>query len=138
MSTGIIDFSTLRKALSQLEEALVFWQARDDADPLKPHLRAAVIQAFEFTYELSVRMLRRELAERAQSADSVTDLSFNDLLRKAADAGLMTDPIAWRTWRAMRNSTSHTYDEPKADEVALAAREFAPVAAALLSKLQRG
>lgn len=56
--------------------------------PLKPHLRSAVTQSFEFTYELAIHSTRRVLIERAESADLMRDLSFNDLLRRALDAGL--------------------------------------------------
>ena len=114
MTAKPIDLSSLVKALAQLQEALRFWHELPQGAALKPHLRSAVIQSFEFTYELSVRMLRRVLIERSEAADLVIDLSFNDLLRKAADAGLLAEPGLWRQWREMRNATSHTYDEAKA------------------------
>ena len=68
MRSQTIDLSPLRKALAMLNEALTFWDAQPEAAPLKPHLRSAVIQSFEFTYELSVRLLRRVMIERAESA----------------------------------------------------------------------
>lgn len=137
MSQPAIDLTSLRKALAQLTEALQFWQQQAVGSALKPHLRSAVIQSFEFTYELSVRFLRRVLIERSESATLVADLSFNDLVRKGADAGLVADPGAWRTWREMRNVTSHAYNEAKAEEVAMQAGRFAQDAAALLAALER-
>jgi len=131
----LTDFSSLRKALAQLQEAVAFWKAQPDGHALKPHLRSAVIQSFEFVYELSIRMLRRVLMERAESADRVADLSFNELMRKGADVGLLEDPLAWRQWRELRNATSHTYDETLANEVATGATGFGPVATALLAAL---
>lgn len=136
MNAKPIDLSPLVKALSQLQEALSFWHAQPQDSALKPHLRAAVIQSFEFTYELSVRMIRRVLIERSEAADLVADLSFNDLLRKAADAGLLNAPDMWRQWREMRNSTSHTYDEAKAAEVAAGVERFATGAVELLARLE--
>jgi|CXWL01.1.fsa_nt_gi nucleotidyltransferase substrate binding protein (TIGR01987 family) len=135
MRPPTIDLSPLHKALALLNEALMFWNLQPDGTPLKPHLRSAVIQSFEFTYELSLRLLRRVLIERAESADRVADLSFNDLLRAAADAGLMPDPVRWRIWREMRNATSHAYDEAKAQAVAERAGAFAADATALLDAL---
>lgn len=120
-----IDFEPLQKALAQLMEAISFWQERADGDALKPHLRSAVIQSFEFTYELAVRTLRRVLIERAESADLVRDLSFSDLIRRALDAGLPTDLNLWRHWRDLRNSTRHTYDEEHAQAVVMEVPEFA-------------
>lgn len=135
MSQPVIDLAPLRKALGVLVEAMSLWQAETTGTVLKPHLRSAVIQSFEFTYELSVRTLRRALIERAIAADTVADLSFNDLLRQAADAGLLADPLAWRQWRELRNFTSHAYDEVKAEQVAAQATAFSADAAALLEAL---
>ena len=131
-----IDFSTLRKVLSVLREAIEFWRAQPVGAALKAHLRSAVIQSFEFSYELSMKLLRRSLMERAIAADSVTDLSFNDLMRLAADAGLVADPLSWRRWRELRNSTSHGYDERRAEEVAVGAQAFLPEALELLTCLE--
>ena len=79
--------------------------------------------------------MRRVLIERSEAADLVADLSFIDLLRKAADAGLIAGPARWREWREMRNATSHAYDEAKAQALALRAAGFAEDAAALLKAL---
>ena len=135
MTSAPIDLSSLCKALAQLREAIAFWQTRVDGDPLKPHLRSSVIQSFEFSYELSVRAARRVLIERAESADLVRDLSFNDLLRRALDAGFPMALDAWRRWRDLRNGTSHAYDEERAQEVALAALAFVEDANSLLDHL---
>lgn len=113
----------------------MFWNAQADGTPLKPHLRSAVIQSFEFTYELSLRLLRRILMERAASADLVASRSFNDLLRRGADAGLLSDPVRWREWREMRNACSHAYDEVTAQAMVARAGAFAEDAATLLDSL---
>ncbi|MDH4392822.1 MAG: HI0074 family nucleotidyltransferase substrate-binding subunit [Aquabacterium sp.] len=131
-----IDLSPLRKAIGWLTEALMLWHAQAEGSVLKPHLRSAVIQSFEFSYELSLRSLRRVLVERAGSADRIIDLSFHELLRHAADAGLVQDPNAWRTWRELRNATSHADDEGKAQQVAHDAERFCVDARALLGALE--
>ena len=136
MTAPSIDLSPLRRSQAVLREALAFWHEQPEGSKLKPHLRSAVIQSFEFCYELSLRSLRRVLIERAAAADPVVDLSFNDLLRLAADAGLMQEPLRWRDWRELRNATSHAYDEAKAQAVATGAEAFSDDAAALLSALE--
>ena len=135
MTRAPIDFNPLRNALLQLNEAIVFWQNLAQGDPLQPHLRSAVIQSFEFTYELALRTVRRVLVERSESADLIRDLSFSDLIRSALDAGLPTDLIAWRRWRDVRNSTSHTYDEERAQAVVVKVPEFAAQVTVLLEAL---
>ena len=136
MSLGSIDLAPLRRALGWLNEALMLWRAQADGSVLKPHLRLAVIQSFEYCYELSVRGLRRVRIERAITSDRVADQSFNELLRSAADAALIDDLVAWRAWRELRNATSHAYDETKAQRVAEQAEGFAVDAAALLAALE--
>ena len=74
MTAKPIDLSSLVKALAQLQEALRFWHELPQGAPPKPHLRSAVLQSFEFTYELSVRMLKRVLIERSEVADLVIEL----------------------------------------------------------------
>jgi nucleotidyltransferase substrate binding protein (TIGR01987 family) len=137
MDKMVIDLSALQRALGQLTEALSLWHEQPQGSVLKRHLRSAVIQSFEFSYELAMRSLRRVLIERASAADRVVDLSFNELLRAAADAGLMDNPLAWREWRELRNATSHAYDEAKAQQVAEDAQRFAVSAALLLAALER-
>ena len=131
-----IDLAPLRRSGATLDEALDFWRREPDGSPLKRHLRSSVIRSFEFVYELVIRLLRRTLIERAASAERAGDLSFNDLLRGGADAGLIVDPMRWRVWCEMRNSTSHADDEAKAEAVAGRVGDFAADAKALLRALE--
>ncbi len=136
MAAFPVALGSLRKSIAVLNEAIAFWHAEAPQSPLKRHLRSAVVQSFEFTYELSVRSLRRVLIERAEAADRIADLSFTDLVRKGADAGIVQQPAAWREWREMRNATSHAYNEAKAEAVALGAGGFAVEAARLLAAME--
>jgi len=135
MPLSPIDLTPLRRALDALAGALHYWQAEPDGSGRKPHLRAGVIQSFECSDELSMRLLRRVLIERALAAPLVADLSFNDLLRTAADAGLIDAPLASRRWRDWRNRTSHGDNEAQAQAIAEAARDFLADAQTLLQRL---
>lgn len=135
MAEPQITLEPLRKALQSLHSALHYWQCEEPESGRKPHLRAGVIQSFEFSYELSMRLLRRVLMERATVPPQVVDLSFNDLLRLGADAGLLPDALGWRRWRELRNRTSHAYDEKQAQLIAEAASAFLEEAQALLQRL---
>ena len=117
MAATSIDTGPLRRALAMLREALDFWHQQADGTPLKPHLRSAVIQSFEFSYELSVRLLRRVLIERAA-------------------AGVLAEPLRWGGWRELRNATSEAYDEGTAQAVAGKSAAFLVDAEALLLQLE--
>ncbi len=135
---SMIDISPLHRAVAQLEGALAYANsdlASGNAD-LAPHLRAAAIQAFEFTYELSIKMLRRYLAEASPSPSTVEELDFSGLVRMGLAAGLLQEEIeAWRGFRLARGITSHTYDEAKAQSVFASIPRFLAEARYLLGQI---
>lgn len=77
-------------------------------------LIAGAIQKFEFVYELSLKMIKRQLKVIAIADDFVEAESFMDILRQALKYGLIDDMNSWIAYRQMRNITSHTYDQNKA------------------------
>ena len=87
--SAAIDLSPLRKALGWLSEALMLWREQPSGSVLKPHLRSAVIQSFEFSYELSVRSLRDPSAWRiGRELRNATSHAYDEAKaeRVAADA----------------------------------------------------
>jgi nucleotidyltransferase substrate binding protein (TIGR01987 family) len=128
-----LDIKPLERALGQFEIAVAAW----DAAPQDALIRDAVIQRFEFTYELSMKMLRRYLRLVAISEDEVNDLTFRDLIRRASDLNLIKGDLgSWVAFRQARNDTVHTYNETRAIEVAGATTKFALEARTLLEALK--
>lgn len=132
-----LDFTSLEKALDQLAQSLEYCEsdlAKKDAK-LFFHLRAGAIQAFEFSYELSIKMLRRQLSE-IESPEEIKRLSFRDLIRSGAESGFIDDPTHWFQFREFRNMTSHTYDEKLASKIYEILPLFVGKAGDLLEKLK--
>ena len=128
----MIDYTPLKKAVQQLTDALEE-QARE---PDRPLLRAGVIQTFEYTYELSHKMLRRYLASIDPSPTAIEELSFEGLIRRGDEAGLLQSPVAvWKKFREARSITSHTYNEDKAQEVFARVPSFQKEVSFLLQRL---
>jgi len=116
-----LDIGALEKAVSSLEAAL----ARHDQTPGDDMIRDACIQRFEFTYELSHKMLKRYLEATSANPDEIDNLSFQDLIRTGSERGLLlSDWSRWKDYRTARSTTSHTYDEDKAREVVAIVPEF--------------
>lgn len=91
---------------------------RSSEVPLDDVIRDACIQRFEFTYELSHKMLKRFLEATSANPAEVDAMSFQDLIRLGSERGLLLgDWFQWREFRGARAATSHTYDEHKAAEV---------------------
>src|SRR5262249_14180679 len=101
-------------------------------------LRDGLIHRFEFTYELSHKMLTRYLKETAASPDEVDRMPLPGLIRTGTARGwLRSDWPAWRQFREMRTRTSHTYDAKVAEQVASTIPAFVEEAEHLCAELQR-
>jgi nucleotidyltransferase substrate binding protein (TIGR01987 family) len=129
----------LEKALKQLQRSLTYLGSPPaKKDPvLREQFRAASIQAFEYSYELAAKMIRRQLAQIEPSSAEVREMAFADLLRTAADAGLIPDVKRFLDYRDARNRTSHTYEESTAKEVAKVIPHFVKDVSFLLTELQK-
>ncbi len=91
----ILDLSAFHKALASLARAI----ARSRQAPEDEELRDAVIQRFEFTFELAWKTIKRQLEQEVAEPASVDRLAFHDLLREAAERGLLSDVEAWMEYR---------------------------------------
>lgn len=131
--TSRLNLSPLDGALTLLRRALTRWQESNSQDE---ELRDACIQRFEYTFELSWKMLKRCLELDLPDSHSVDALSFRDLIRTEAERGLITDADAWMVFRDRRSITSHTYDAVKAAAVAASIAPFAERAGELLANFQ--
>lgn len=133
-----LDFSSLANAIKQLEKSLSYASselAQNDAG-LFEQLRNSVIQCFEFTYELSHKMLKRYLEQTSASPEEVDLSSFQAIIRMGNEKGLLrSDWLRWKAYRQARTDSSHTYDAKKAQAVFEIASEFLEESQFLLAQL---
>lgn len=124
----------LQKAVATLERALNAPVASMDELSKELH-RDAVIQRFEYTYELAWKFLRRTIKDIDKTAlDDL--LTKQDLFRKAVQLKLIPDAAPWMDYHTARNKTSHAYDEVVAKEVFDAAVRFLDDVRSLLTILE--
>ena len=97
--------------------------------------RTAAVKSFEYAYEISVRLVRRQLEAMSASAAEIEQLEFKTLMRTAAEKGIIDDPLPWLLFREKRNITSHTYDETKSVDVLAVIPQFLERAGFLLQRL---
>jgi nucleotidyltransferase substrate binding protein (TIGR01987 family) len=129
-----LDLSSLDKVLRLLSEALQAY-ALDASNSL---YRDASIQRFEFSYELSHKMLKRYLELAAPNPVAIDELAFPDLIRTASEQGLLRNGWdKWKDYRKARSITSHTYDESTAIEVMQIVPDFLLEGQALLAELKK-
>ena len=129
-----LDIRSLETAVTRLAEGL----ARHQRDTSDIQIRDGLIQRFEFTYELCWKMLKRYLEMESAVTDTFDHMNLADLIRIGNEHGLVLgDWPVWRTYRALRSMTSHTYDEAKALEVVARIPAFLADAAFLRDELRR-
>jgi nucleotidyltransferase substrate binding protein (TIGR01987 family) len=119
-----LNLAPLAKAVDSLRDALT--------QPKNPYTRDASIQRFEYTFELSWKMLRRYLATEA----AVETFNLKELFRQAGRQGIIANVESWFSYLKGRNLTSHTYNEKTAEETYLLASAFLHDAQALLDALR--
>ena len=128
-----LDLTPLTNALQRLSEGIVRYRA----DTTDTQIRDGLIQRFEFTYEISHKMLKRFLEFTAANQSEFDSMPFADLIRTGNERGLLLGNWSdWKRYREMRSRTSHAYDE----EIALGVVEGIPAFLAegefLLKQLQ--
>lgn len=129
-----LDIGALEKAVVRLEEGLIRYRQ----DITDSQIRDGLIQRFEFTYELSHKMLKRYLEAASASPHIYEAMPFPDQIRSGNEQGLLLgDWPAWKSYRDMRSRTSHTYDEVQALEVVAGIPAFLDEAKFLRDQLRR-
>jgi nucleotidyltransferase substrate binding protein (TIGR01987 family) len=127
-----LDISPLERAIGSLEAAL----AQYDQTP-NDIVRDACIQRFEFTYELSYKMLKRFLEATSENPAAYDKLSFQNIIRAGTERDLLLHDLPrWIDYRTARGTTSHAYDETKAREVFAAIPDFVEEARHLRDRLR--
>ncbi|MGH8479357.1 MAG: nucleotidyltransferase substrate binding protein [Gammaproteobacteria bacterium] len=135
-----LDLTPLADAIASFEEGLAVvsndnW-FNSQTEAVRNTLIAGVIQNFEFVYEIGIKMIRRRIELDAATPAEADFADFRDLLRTAAERGLVGDVEAWFEYRKLRNITSHTYDHEKARHVYRGTVAFLSDAKALLRNLE--
>ena len=128
-----LDFSSLAKAVASLAAALDASKTRGGDE----FIRDASIQRFEYTYELCIKSLRRQLEAMSDSPADLDALSYRDMIRTGVERGLLKSEESWFGYRELRNITSHVYDPAKARRVFRALPRFLRDAKALHAHLRK-
>lgn len=127
-----LDFSSLEKALASLDKAFVRAEAHLGDD----ELRDACIQRFEYSFELSWKMLKRQIEQEVGTSPEVDTYSKKGLFRAGGERGLIHDVEAWFNYLEKRNLTVHTYDQGHAEEVYKVIGNFLKDSQSLLKNLK--
>jgi nucleotidyltransferase substrate binding protein (TIGR01987 family) len=127
-----LDLSSFKKAMTSFKEAIDKYA--EDKNNL--FVRDSVIQRFECSYSLSLKMIKRYL--EVNGMDNVDTFTFNEMIRTANENGLLLSNLEkWNDFRLKRNITSHTYDAKKADEITSIVDDFYKEVSFLFDELNK-
>ncbi len=108
-----LDISSLEKATISLEKAILEYEKTNSE-----FVRDSCIQRFEYTYELSWKTLKRYLELVSPNPNEIDMLSFQELIREANEKNLLlSNWETWKLYRIYRGTTSHAYNQNKANEI---------------------
>lgn len=102
--------SNYSKALLRLSDAVELAGQR----PLTPLEQQGLIQAFEFTHELALNLMKDYFFWQGNAALT----GSRDASREAFAKGLVDDGEGWMEMIKSRNLSSHTYNEAVAEAIA--------------------
>jgi nucleotidyltransferase substrate binding protein, HI0074 family len=102
-------FNNYKKALKQLMEAVELTKERELSNLEKQGL----VQAYEFTQELSWKVLK----DFMQSRGTQDLFGSKDAVREAFKIGVIENGDIWMDMIKSRNLTSHTYNESAIEEI---------------------
>ncbi|MCX7123219.1 MAG: HI0074 family nucleotidyltransferase substrate-binding subunit [Gammaproteobacteria bacterium] len=125
-----LNFDALQAAIAQFEKGIqeAFRHRENEL------MRDGVIQRFEYTMDLSWKMIQRYL--KLIQVEESAIRSKNDLFREAARLQIIEDAETWIGHYAARNESSHDYHTEKAEQVFAQAKLFLPDVKKLLETLQ--
>lgn len=127
-----LDLTSFENAINSLNSIIT----RYHNDNFDIDIRDAVIQRFEYTYSLAIKMMTRYINKVSPSTEA--DMTFNEIIRKSNRLGLLKNNLdKWTEYRQKRNMTSHTYDEKIANLVVNIIPEFKDEVDFLLNKLKQ-
>jgi nucleotidyltransferase substrate binding protein (TIGR01987 family) len=103
-------FDNYRKALFLLSDAL-----KDGADKLSLLEKEGTLQRFEFTFELSWKVMKDYLENDGVIIDPLTP---KNVIKQSFAANIIDDGQLWIDMLLSRNLMSHTYDFIKFETIA--------------------
>ncbi len=129
-----LDLTGLKKAIASLDESVNYSNNLPEGIDAGI-VRDSVIQRFEYTYELSWKLLQRWLKVNVSPEDA-EPRTKKDLFRLAAKKKMINNVEDWFEFAEARNAVTHTCNESKAEYVYEVALKFLPASKALYQELE--
>lgn len=124
----------MKKLVAQIEDLKEAHARLKDAleQPKNEFLRDSVIQRFEFTFELSWKVMKT-----ANEMLGKECASPRQCIRVSAQTAIIDNPEMWMTYLNQRNYASHIYSEPTAEHIYTTAKTFVTDVSVLIDRIEQ-
>ena len=116
-----LDLTNIKNAIITLEEAINYYNT-DVEQPIKNMYADSCIQRFEYTYELSWKIIKKYLKQFFNKSEQ--KLTMKNIFRYIQGYGLIKDWTKWVEYNEAGNNTSHEYNFNKAQFVLTVLQTF--------------
>ncbi len=116
-----LDLTNIKNAIITLEEAINYYNT-DVEQPIKNMYADSCIQRFEYTYELSWKIMKKYLKQFFNKSEQ--ELTMKNIFRYIQGYGLIKDWTKWVEYNEAGNNTSHEYNFNKAQFVLTVLQTF--------------
>lgn len=128
-----MDAERLQERLEEYQRAVLRLKEAVEEDESNPLIYDAVIQRFEFTYELAWKLIKAYLEYQGIAVVNSPRSAF----KEAFSTGLIFDGDVWIDMISDRNLTAHTYNQERAKEIYARVKEkYLDQFAALVSRME--
>lgn len=128
-----MDAERLQERLEEYRRAVLRLKEAVEEDESNPLIYDAVIQRFEFTYELAWKLIKAYLEYQGLAVVNSPRSAF----KEAFAAELILDGDVWIEMISDRNLTAHTYNQERAKEIYARVKEkYLDQFAALVSRME--
>ena len=116
-----LDLTNIKNAIITLEEAINYYNT-DVEQPIKNMYADSCIQRFEYTYELSWKIMKKYLKQFFNKSEQ--ELTMKNIFRYIQGYGLIKDWTKWVEYNEAGNNTFHEYNFNKAQFVLTVLQTF--------------
>ena len=116
-----LDLTNIKNAVATLEEAINYYNT-DVEQPIKNMYADSCIQRFEYTYELSWKIMKKYLKLFFNKTEQ--ELTIKNIFRYTQGYGLIQDWTKWVEYNDARNNTLHEYNLNKTQFVLMILQAF--------------
>lgn len=129
-----IKIDSLKNALETVKESISILD-NNNLEHLRTSLEDAVIKRFEYTLELSKKIMKKILKKYYDKQEE--ELTVNNIFRLMYGLNFISNMERWRNYHEKRNNTAHEYNLEKSRKLLSLVPEFIQDIEELINNIEK-